>query len=415
MSKFFAKYKKVIVDLIYSTVSYAAPVFCLQFIVQPLIAQILGAEKNGLFLTIIALNYFIVNITATVLHTVRLLSNSKYEEENLKGDFNILWLAFTALNVIIMTVGVISYTNSSNIAEIVLSAAIVVLFMYHDYITVQYRVKLSYNKIFIDNMILCVGYFLGLGFLKLTGYWQFVFIAPYAASAVFNYFNTDFIREPFKITKLFKATSLKYLALAGSVALGTCVNYCDRLILYPLLGGEQVSIFTAASIMGKMLALVSTPLSNVILSYVVKIKDFKIKFKKIYIVIAVAGLIGAYFLMNAVSIPLLNFLYPEYSNESLAYVPLTTVLGLITLLTLISNTLVLRFSKPRWQIIANGTYLSIYFVVSLTLLHFYGLYGFCVGNIIAAIFKFAIIGNAAIRGVKKEIAKTDKTEETVEK
>ena len=159
----------------------------------------------------------------------------------------------------------------------------------------------------------------------------------------------------------------------------------------------------------------STPLSNVILSYVVKIKDFKIKFKKIYIVIAVAGLIGAYFLMNAVSIPLLNFLYPEYSNESLAYVPLTTVLGLITLLTLISNTLVLRFSKPRWQIIANGTYLSIYFVVSLTLLHFYGLYGFCVGNIIAAIFKFAIIGNAAIRGVKKEIAKTDKTEETVEK
>ncbi len=404
------KYKKMLIDIIYSTVSYAAPVFCLQFIVQPLIASYLGKEKNGLFLTIIALNYFIISITAQVLHTTRLLQQEAYNEKNQTGDFNILLLSFAVINSIVMAVGVIYYIGSFNLNEIALSVAVVVLFVYHDYITVQYRVNLAYNKILIDNAILCVGYFIGVFIMRLTGYWQFVFIVPYTGAAVFNFFNTTYIREPLKITELFKPTFLKYISLAGSTALGTCVNYCDRLLLYPILGGAAVSIFTAASIVGKMLALVSTPFSNVLLSYIVKMKNFNVKLKKRYVVVLVGVLAAAYLVMNIVSIPLLKLLYPEYAESSLKYVPLTTLLGIITLLSTISNILVLRFSKPIWQIIANGTYLGVYLVVSLTLLHFFGLYGFCLGNIIAATFKFAIIGREAIISVKREISRTDNEE-----
>ena len=49
-----------------NTIAYALPVFLQQFIVYPIMAKKLGSEENGLFLSLLALNYFVTNITATI-------------------------------------------------------------------------------------------------------------------------------------------------------------------------------------------------------------------------------------------------------------------------------------------------------------------------------------------------------------
>ena len=78
--------KNIFLNFIKNMISYAMPVAILQFIVQPLIAGKLGEEKNGLFLTVIALNYFITSITASILLQTRLLQNEKYDKNQLMHE-----------------------------------------------------------------------------------------------------------------------------------------------------------------------------------------------------------------------------------------------------------------------------------------------------------------------------------------
>ena len=74
--------------------SFALPTIVLQLIIQPAIANKIGAELNGQYLTLMSFNFFLIGITASVLNTVRLLQNGKYETYRYKGDFNGIYLFY---------------------------------------------------------------------------------------------------------------------------------------------------------------------------------------------------------------------------------------------------------------------------------------------------------------------------------
>lgn len=146
-----------------NTIAYALPVFLQQFIVYPIMAKKLGSEENGLFLSLLALNYFVTNITATVLVNTRLLQNEKCQEKKEIGDYNVLLVIFAILNSIFIGIGTYLYSAKHvTKIQIILSIVLVLLFLYHDYITVQYRIELRFDKILINNLILCIGYLVGL-------------------------------------------------------------------------------------------------------------------------------------------------------------------------------------------------------------------------------------------------------------
>ena len=237
-----------------NTIAYALPVFLQQFIVYPIMAKKLGSEENGLFLSLLALNYFVTNITATVLVNTRLLQNEKYQEKKEIGDYNVLLVIFAILNSIFIGIGTYLYSAKHvTKIQIILSIVLVLLFLYHDYITVQYRIELRFDKILINNLILCIGYLVGLMVFFYRGlYWQTVFLIPYFMTFLYDMKNTNYIFDPICITSIFRDTTKQYFILMGSTLLTTAVTYGDRLILYPLMDGNSVSIFTAAQLIGKM-------------------------------------------------------------------------------------------------------------------------------------------------------------------
>lgn len=384
---------RLVAQFIENALAYALPVFVQQFLVNPLMANKLGAEANGTFLAAIALNYFVINITAAVICNVRLLKNRQYEEQKIKGDFNILLLIFGIVDALIIAGGTIFYANGQiSPLDIALSVVLVLLFIYHDYISAQYRLELRFRNILVNNLILCAGYLIGLIILYYAlPCWQIVFIVPYLMTAVYDYFHTDFIREPFQKTPLFEDTVRQYFLLLVSTLIGAVVTYGDRLILKPLLGGTSVSILSSAQLIGKMLQMISTPVSSFVLSHLVKRKITSLKFNIRHILLsAMAGmmLLGGCLLISK---PLITFLYPAWAAQSLDYVPLTATNGTLHMMNMIVNVFVLRLCHPKWQIMKAVVYLVSYMLFSFVLLSLFGLTGFCIGNIIASAIELGFL------------------------
>lgn len=367
------------------------PTVVLQFVIQPLIASRLGGELNGQYLTLMSLNYFVIGITASVLNTVRMLQQEEYGKKSLVGDFNVFFLIYAVIISIAMPVGFVLYTGNFNAVDIVLYVVIGLLYLYHDYIFAQYRLELNYKKILINNIILVVGYFIGLGLFFAVQKWQVVMICAYLLGGIYDFFNTTFIREPVRITPMFRDTAKKISLLTCSHALSSTITYFDKLVLYPILGGVSVSVYNTAAIMGKILILVSSPLNSVLLSYLVREDTLKINFNKKKIAGAIGLLMIAYCACIAVGFPLTSFLYPDWANESHKYIPLTVAVSGLSLLSNLLNTVVIRFYKTYFQVIIQSVNLVVYAVCALVFMHFWSLLGFCIGSLIAGIIRMLLL------------------------
>lgn len=368
--------------------AYALPVFFQQFIVYPLIASKLGAELNGRFQVALALNYFAISITVTILVNVRLLNQKKYDAAGVKGDFNIFLLIFAAINSLVIIGGSLFYDHGSfTVLDLLLSVVVVLLFTYHDYILVQYRVELRFRNILINNILLCIGYLIGLAVMYyVLPQWQMVFIVPYAITAVYDYCHTDYIKEPVKKTPLFKDTANLFLVYLGTGLIGTVLTYGDKLILYPMMDGTTVSIYTTAGLIGKMLAILTTPMSSFLFAYIVKINTKKFHFRWSYFWIMAVGSILLYFGCIIISGPMLRFLYPDWAEESLAYVSLTAASGVLGLIGSIVNLPVMSFCRRKWQIIKGAITTATHLAICFPMLYFFGLRGYLIGGLINSVF-----------------------------
>ena len=363
----------------YSFLSFALPTIVLQLIIQPAIANKIGAELNGQYLTLMSFNFFLIGITASVLNTVRLLQNGKYETYRYKGDFNGIYLFYVIFLLLTMPIAMLYYTKKIVFIDLVLYLAIGQLYLYHDYIFVQYRLKLEYNKILISNILMVLGYVVGIfvffHFLK----WQLVFISAYIFSFVYDYSQTDFIREPVCKTPLFNDTIKLLVILTISSILGSALTYFDKLLLYPMLGGSSVSIYNTASLIGKVLLLISAPMSSVFLSYLVQEDTIINRFRLKHYLSLVIFLILVYAICVIAGFPLTDYLYPNWSKESQKLIPITVAASLFFLLSNCINTVLIRFFKTYLQIILQGIHLAFYLILSLVGLKLYGLLGFCIG------------------------------------
>ncbi len=395
--------KGVIKNFILNFLSFALPTVVLQFVVQPLIAAKLGGDLNGQYLTLMSLNFFLIGISATVLNTVRMLQNEKYEKNNVVGDFNIIFLFYALLLILIMPLGYLLYVKDTNIIDILLYVLIGILYLYHDYIFAQYRLRMQFNKILINNGILIVGYAIGTFlFMFVLPKWQFVFICAYVLTGIYDFANTTFIREPLKKTEFFSETVKKVGSLMVANSLNSSIAYFDKLLLFPLLGGIAVSVYNTASLVGKMLYLVSFPLNSLLLSYLVKIKRFRLASVKKYIFRTVVVLILGYIVCVLVGYPLTDLLYPLWASESHIFIPITVASNLFLLISELINTVLLRYYKISFQMIIQSVNLVMYLGVSLVAMYFWGLLGFSIGVSIVALIKTVVMLIIIIRLDKKQ-------------
>ena len=92
--------KKIFFDMALNIFATAIPTFALQLIILPILARSMSDAKYGLLVTILAILNVVPSTMGNVLNNIRLLYNNDYIENGYEGDFNVILLLLTGINLI---------------------------------------------------------------------------------------------------------------------------------------------------------------------------------------------------------------------------------------------------------------------------------------------------------------------------
>ena len=198
---------KIIFDMCLNISASGAPIAVLQLIIYPYLASHISSEEYGLMITLYSLWIVISNSLGNVLNNIRLLRNTEYEKEGLKGDFPFLLRDFMIINFIVIFIGTVFYIKKFNIIYIVFSLIISMLILLKAYCEVGFRIKLDYISILINGILQCFGFVFGLIFFYFTRVWQFIFLFGFLLNTIFTILKTGMLKESFVRTRIYKNVS----------------------------------------------------------------------------------------------------------------------------------------------------------------------------------------------------------------
>lgn len=382
--------KKIFKDILINIISSAIPIVILQLIIMPYISGSVSSDNFGLIITFISLLNIVPATIGNTLNNIRLISNLEYREKGYIGDFNVILCFGGILNLIFMTAGICYFDGSFkaiNLSLIIIAATIQ---MINNYFIVAFRIKLNFVHILLNNLILSIGHLIGTWLFMITSLWQLIYICGYLFSLIFIFTKTDIWKEPFNKTPFFINTSKETVFLLLANILNRLLNYSDKLIIYPLIGGTFVAIYYVATFFTKIVSLVITPINGVALSYLSKIKNTQQNlFKYTFLGGSVFCFLG-YIICIVISRPVLSIIYPQYVDEAMSFIYLTSATTAIMVLNSIVVPFVLKYCKMKWQMVINGVTLFMYLTMALLLYKSYGLMGFCIASLVSRIIQLAV-------------------------
>jgi len=401
------KGKRIASDFILRISASVLTTFANQIVLLPLLALIFDADEYGLILTLFGIKNIISGTLGNSLYSTRLIVNSKYEEEQQKGDFNRLILISAIISIVVM--GIASkIVGEVNTVIWVLLLPVVAIYTLNSYFIVWYPIKLEFKQSFIHSIVVSIGTLIGALIVYITHLWPLAYLASGIAGLLFITKRTEIIQEGLAKTKLKSATVRKWIMLMMTTLLTNIVTYLDRLILYPLIGAAAVSIFSTASYFGKALSVLIMPISSVMLGYYAQ-RNFKMTKKRFWSingVCAVLLLIFAFFSLTFGK-SVTGLLFPKLMDDAAPYIFIANMSSAIAALTQIVQATALKYAKTYWQIIIQIVYFTIYFGLGMVMIKTNGLMGFCFASLFANTSRMVIllvICHTAL-GVKDECKK----------
>lgn len=392
------KNKKILLDISLNIFSSIIPLGVLQLLILPAVARDMGSEKYGLAITIVSI-FFVFSATfGNVLNNIRLVNN-RFGWKSYKSVYLLLGVA----NTIFVAFFSIVFSKSINIADIALNVFIGFLWYAKEYYLVTFRIKIDYVKVFICNIITSLGYIGGYYIFKACGKWQSVYLGALILSTVYIFIKSNLWKERAEITSDFNDIIRQVIVLIMAVLLCQIPIYADKMIAYPLLGAYNVSVLYIGTMVGKIFTMGMSPISAVVLSYLSRYKEKNSRiFWKLFFICMVFATLGYFFCLFS-SGYIIRIVYPDYVADVERIIPVTAGTVMINALTCIVNPFVMNYFSMKWQVLINLSYVFVYLAVGLFLVVEYGLYGLCLGALIAEIGKLLFELCVCVYGKEKSV------------
>ena len=381
---------KMIKDFILNIGASLMLVGTLNAFVYPFISKTVDADTYGLFLMIIGLLNMLGGTFGNSLNNVRLIMHTKYEEKNLSGDFNVLLVCGIGVAIILTIIGTYLFKLELFCALSIILLAIFIIS--RNYYSVAFRLKIDYFRNFIFNSYLSVTYVVAIMYFILnhvaTDRWYVIFLVSELAGLIYLIRNISLFHEGFRITELFCETTKKYFGLIYLTFIAGMLLYFDRNFLYPLLGGEAVAIYFAATVVGKALCLLTQPISTVMLSYFAQVGFVmnRKKFWQINGMVCVTSLLSYVVTILIVDI-VVSFFYPTFYDKAKEYFIIANLVPCLTVIGDMARPAVLKYSSLNTLGILQTIFLILTLSISYVSIQWNGLYGFCIGAVILALIK----------------------------
>lgn len=390
-------------DFILSLMASAVTTIVAQLITNPFLARMCSSEEYGRILTIMGIGNVVTLAFGNSLNNVRLIMNSDYEEQNTEGDFKPLFILLSVIGTLAFGVYLIWFGEKS-ILLIVLLCSFALFGILQNYGAVAFRIKINYIKNLLLNISIAGGNMVGLLILFFSGkrsLWALAFAVGQIAGVVYIYQNSSIFKESFRFTPLIRETLKKEGVLLFTTLCGNILVYLDRLILYPLLGGDAVSTYTVASFFGKSLAILMNPISGVLLSYYAQ-KSYGMNIRRFWKTnILTLGLSAAFIIFSLFASEWVTGLfYPGLIGQAKPYLLIANLAAVINVIGNLAQPAILKFASTKWIAINQIFYMVMYLGLGVVLSRTNGLMGFSQAALASSTvraFIFFGVGHVAIR------------------
>ena len=384
---------KVSRDFILSILAIVIYNGVLQLVIYPGLNARLGAEAFGTVLYFISAVSIMGAGFGTSASYGRIVAGKERNQSN--GDYNI-FLGIVALicilvsAVMVMVLGNGSETFASGSVAGTLSIFILmVITVIRYYCDVEYRMNIRFVDYCLFFLCVSIGYVAG---LYLFDNWIFVILLGELCGIIYTFVRGSILRSPFLQRSEAFADNIKaafYISVGN--LLSAFVLHADRVILRLFTGAEEVTVFYTASLMGKIVALLTTPLNGIIISY---LAGYKIRLDRRKFLLSSALLMLVSLVLSVVctgaSYVFVKIMYPDVFPMARDYFFLANLGQLLYFLSGTLMVVTLTFSEEKLQMIINGIYAAAFASIVLPLTIRLGISGMAWGLVIVNLFRFIL-------------------------
>lgn len=392
-------------DLVFSIAGLILMNGVLQLFINPTLNKWLGDDAFGDYQSILA----VVSIMGTTFGVAANYSRMvrARDKKDTNGDYNIFLVIVSVLCVAVAAVTLVVY-KSFSVTHFILLTVLAILTVFRYYGDVNYRIKLNYKGFFVYYAIITAGYCLGLLLFKyVSEQWMLTFIAGEAAAVIFVMLHGNIFKGEKKLTPSpeFGKTMKSAGILSATNLLASVAQQSDKIILGLAMSGEAVTTFYVATLLGKVVSLLTTPLNGVLIGYLTKYdgkftkKMFAI-FTFVLLGIGVVALVCCYIASEI----FVKLFYPGVYEEARQYFFLANAGQIFYFIANCLMTVILRVASEKFQMYINIIYIVIYAATVIPLALTYGIWGMTIALLIANGAKFTI--TAIVGFAKTENKKT---------
>ena len=378
------KLKKLLTDSVWSIAGLLLMNVVAQFLVYPIWNSHLGEDRYGTVLYLLSVMNIVAVSMGISCNYTRMRSSTDGETRN--TPYLVVMLAASALSVplvqLLRLIGLIELPTGESLLYTLLMA----LTMWRYYADVQYRLHLNYRGYFLYYLTISAGYGVGILLFASTGLWPLALLPGEAAGLLLVLLRGRVLRFDGRQSWAEMSPTVKLiLILLGSEMLSALIFNGDRVLLNLTVSGAAVTAYYLASLLGKTVSLISTPLNSVVIGHLARYQGrLTLRLMHLVLLAALAATALGTAACTVASHMLIRLLYPDNYEAVRGMFIIANLAQVCYFITNMLTVMLLRFAKPRCQAIVNGAYTAAFCVICIPMTLWRGLDGLCLGLLLTS-------------------------------
>ena len=363
----------------------------LQFLLYPILRQVLGQDGFGEVQYLLGIISIIAVTIGSSVNYAHIVSSTRGGVHNTDS---LVWLIGMSVLMLPVCFGVLWLSNMYvSLGRFLLFWTLTVMTVWRYFGDVEYRLTTNYRGYFLYYLFISLGYAGGVLLYRATGLWELMILPGECLGILFVALNGRVLRFDcaFDGTR-FCGYMNSTVSLTASHLLGSVVLSGDRLVLQNAVNSEAVTVYYVSSLIGKTMALLTTPLNSVIIGHLVK-REERLRGSQ-FLKLSLLGLLVAAVMTGvtvAGSYVVIPLLYPDDFEQATSLFLLANAAQVIYFTSNILMVVLIRYLKAVYQVVINTVYMGVFFAVSVAATLWFGLTGFAVALLITNAVRYAFV------------------------
>lgn len=386
------KLKNLSGDLVYSISALAIMSGTLQIIVYPFLTRQMGAEEFGNVLALISVISIMGSTFGTGANFSRILICRQGSRP--KGDYNrfLLWISLCFFPLSFFLVHEFDSTNFTLVycLSFWLLTSVSMLRYYGD---VNFRIHVQFKKYFIYYMCITAGYLMGVLTYPLFRSWIMIVLLGEAMCLIYVLVGDTLFDKPRLARSDHSFRNFRsFMVLSLSNLIASLILNADRLLIAEFVGSQEVTVFFAATLIGKVIATLTLPLEGVLMGH---FSRYKGKFTK-ELLFSLSGIclllgIAATLLSTLASHLIIPIMYPEVYQTAEPFFLIANAGQIFYFISGTMMVIILNFTKEHSQLIINIVYAFSFILLVLPSVIIYGLWGIAIALLAVNLLRFLFV------------------------